>query len=142
MISCVFNSFLSHWCIISSLNTSTTYKNMNCHKKSEAHLWRYSKHNKTRRCLKCKSLIPITEKEYYLKWGMHENTTKKLWNVAYVKKKSIFLRASLKQKVRDATYPARKIMIKNGENAKVLIENTESNSWIKKWTVVITPVYR
>jgi hypothetical protein len=36
---------------------------MNCHQKSEAHLWRYSKTNKTRRCLKCKSLIPLTKEE-------------------------------------------------------------------------------
>ena len=49
---------------------------MNYHKKGEVHIWRYSKHNKTRRCLKCKSTIPITEKEYHLKWGMHENIRK------------------------------------------------------------------
>ena len=42
---------------------------MNCHQKSEAHVWRYSKHNKTRRCLKCKSLIKITKEEFALKWG-------------------------------------------------------------------------
>jgi hypothetical protein len=33
-----------------SLNTSTTDNSMNCHKISEAHVWRYSKHNKMRRC--------------------------------------------------------------------------------------------
>jgi hypothetical protein len=58
------------------LNTSMTYNGMNCNKISEAHIWRYSKHTKIRRCLKCKSRIPITEKEYHLKWGMHENITK------------------------------------------------------------------
>ncbi len=42
---------------------------MNCHQKSEAHLWRYSKTNKTRRCLKCKSLIKLTKEEFALKWG-------------------------------------------------------------------------
>ncbi len=42
---------------------------MNCHQKSESHLWRYSKTNKTRRCLKCKSLIKITKEEFALKWG-------------------------------------------------------------------------
>ena len=45
---------------------------MNCHQKSEAHLWRYSKTNKTRRCLKCKSLIKITKEEFALKWGMEK----------------------------------------------------------------------
>ncbi|WP_428324063.1 hypothetical protein [Nitrosopumilus sp.] len=49
---------------------------MNCNKKSEAHVWRYSKHNKMRRCLKCKSRLPISEKEYHLRWGMHEKKTK------------------------------------------------------------------
>ncbi|MHA7734671.1 hypothetical protein [Nitrosopumilus sp. S6] len=49
---------------------------MNCNKRSEAHVWRFSKHNKIRRCLKCKTRIPITEKEYHQKWGMHENATK------------------------------------------------------------------
>ena len=58
------------------LNTSATYSCVNCNKRSEAHVWRYSKHIKIRRCLKCKSRIPITEKEYHLKWGIHENTTK------------------------------------------------------------------
>jgi hypothetical protein len=42
---------------------------MNCHQKSEAHLWRYSKTNKTRRCLKCKSLIKLTKEEFAFKWG-------------------------------------------------------------------------
>ena len=42
---------------------------MNCHQKSEAHVWRYSKTNKTRRCLKCKSLIKLTKEEFALKWG-------------------------------------------------------------------------
>ena len=51
---------------------------MNCHKKREAHLWRYSKHNKVRKCLKCKSKIPITQKEYHLRWGMHDNITKQV----------------------------------------------------------------
>jgi len=45
---------------------------MNCHQKSEAHLWRYSKTNKTRRCLKCKSLIKITKEEFALKWGVEK----------------------------------------------------------------------
>ena len=51
---------------------------MNCHKHSEAHIWRYSKHDKIRRCLKCKSRIPISKKEYYLKWGMHDAATKQM----------------------------------------------------------------
>jgi hypothetical protein len=55
-----------------SLNTSTTDNSMNCHKISEAHVWRYSKHNKMRRCLKCKSRVKMTEQEYHLKWGMHK----------------------------------------------------------------------
>ncbi|WP_246271154.1 hypothetical protein [Nitrosopumilus cobalaminigenes] len=49
---------------------------MNCHKISEPHVWRYSKHTKMRRCLKCKSRLQMTEKEYHLKWGMHKITTK------------------------------------------------------------------
>jgi len=44
-------------------------KDMNCHKISEAHVWRYSKSTKMRRCVKCKSRIAITEKEFNLKWG-------------------------------------------------------------------------
>ena len=48
---------------------------MNCHQKSEAHLWRYSKATKMRRCLKCKSKIHITKEEFYQKWGMHETKT-------------------------------------------------------------------
>jgi hypothetical protein len=46
-----------------------TQLTMNCHQKSEAHLWRYSKTNKTRRCLKCKSLIKLTKEEFAFKWG-------------------------------------------------------------------------
>ena len=42
---------------------------MNCHKISEAHVWRYSKSTKMRRCVKCKSRVAITEKEFNLKWG-------------------------------------------------------------------------
>jgi len=45
---------------------------MNCHQKSEAHLWRYSKIHKTRRCLKCKSLLKLTEEEFAFKWGTHK----------------------------------------------------------------------
>ncbi|QLH02445.1 hypothetical protein C5F47_02135 [Nitrosopumilus cobalaminigenes] len=59
-----------------SLNTSITEDSMNCHKISEPHVWRYSKHTKMRRCLKCKSRLQMTEKEYHLKWGMHKITTK------------------------------------------------------------------
>ena len=44
---------------------------MNCHQKSESHAWRYSKHNKVRRCVKCKSKLPITKnvmaKDYLVK---------------------------------------------------------------------------
>ena len=43
---------------------------MNCHQKSEPHVWRYSKHNKVRRCVKCKSKLPITKEEFDLKWGV------------------------------------------------------------------------
>ena len=42
---------------------------MNCHQKSEAHVWRFSKHTKMRRCVKCKSRIPITKEEFAQKWG-------------------------------------------------------------------------
>jgi len=49
---------------------------MNCHQKSESHVWRYSKHNKTRRCLKCKSLIKITKEEFTLKWGVKKSIEK------------------------------------------------------------------
>ena len=49
---------------------------MNCHQKSESHVWRYSKHNKTRRCLKCKSLIKITKEEFALKWGVKKSIEK------------------------------------------------------------------
>jgi hypothetical protein len=48
-------------------------KDMNCHKISEAHVWRYSKSTKMRRCVKCKSKIAITEKEFNLKWGTKKN---------------------------------------------------------------------
>jgi len=47
---------------------------MNCHKISEAHVWRYSKHTKMRRCLKCKSRITITAEEFAQKWGMHKKS--------------------------------------------------------------------
>lgn len=49
---------------------------MNCQKISEAHVWRYSKHNKMRRCLKCKSRIAITETEFAAKWGAKKKTVK------------------------------------------------------------------
>ena len=49
-------------------------KNMNCHKISEAHVWRYSKSTKMRRCVKCKSKVAITEKEFNLKWGKKKST--------------------------------------------------------------------
>ena len=39
---------------------------MNCHQKSEPHVWRYSKHNKFRRCVKCKSKLPMTKEEFNL----------------------------------------------------------------------------
>ena len=42
---------------------------MNCNQKSESHVWRFSKHNKIRRCVKCKSRIPITKEEFALKGG-------------------------------------------------------------------------
>ena len=42
---------------------------MNCHQISEAHVWRFSKHNKIKRCVKCKSRITITKEEFALKWG-------------------------------------------------------------------------
>lgn len=42
---------------------------MNCNKISEAHVWRYSKHNKTRRCVKCKSKVKLTQAEFDSKWG-------------------------------------------------------------------------
>ncbi|MCV0401444.1 MAG: hypothetical protein K5777_05655 [Nitrosopumilus sp.] len=48
---------------------------MNCHQKSEAHVWRYSKDTKMRRCTKCKSRIPITKEEFELKWGQHKIKT-------------------------------------------------------------------
>ena len=48
-------------------------KDMNCHKISEAHVWRYSKSTKMRRCVKCKSKVAITEKEFNLKWGMKKS---------------------------------------------------------------------
>jgi hypothetical protein len=49
---------------------------MNCHQKSESHVWRYSKHNKVRRCVKCKSKLPITKEEFALKWGVKKNIEK------------------------------------------------------------------
>jgi hypothetical protein len=49
---------------------------MNCHQKSEPHVWRYSKHNKFRRCVKCKSKLPITKEEFNLKWGMKKSIEK------------------------------------------------------------------
>ena len=49
---------------------------MNCHQKSEAHVWRYSKHNKVRRCVKCKSKLPITKEEFALKWGVKKSIEK------------------------------------------------------------------
>jgi len=48
-------------------------EDMNCHKISEAHVWRHSKSTKMRRCVKCKSRIAITEKEFNLKWGAKKN---------------------------------------------------------------------
>ncbi len=45
---------------------------MNCHKISESHVWRYSKHNKFRRCVKCKSKIKMTQKEFDAKWGKNQ----------------------------------------------------------------------
>ena len=48
---------------------------MNCHKISEAHVWRYSKSTKMRRCVKCKSKVAITEKEFNLKWGKKKSVT-------------------------------------------------------------------
>jgi len=59
-----------------SLNTSKIDNSMNCHKISEAHVWRYSKHTKMRRCLKCKSRVPITEKEFASKWGTKKTSLK------------------------------------------------------------------
>ena len=50
-------------------------KDMNCHKISEAHVWRYSKSTKMRRCVKCKSRVKITEKEFDLKCGMKKIVT-------------------------------------------------------------------
>jgi hypothetical protein len=49
---------------------------MNCHQKSESHAWRYSKHNKVRRCVKCKSKLPITKEEFALKWGVKKSIEK------------------------------------------------------------------
>ena len=49
---------------------------MNCHKKGESHVWRYSKATKMRRCLKCKSRIKITKEEFALKWGVIKNIVK------------------------------------------------------------------
>ncbi len=49
---------------------------MNCHQKSEAHVWRFSKHTKMRRCLKCKSKIPITKEEFEQKWGIKKPVVK------------------------------------------------------------------
>ncbi len=49
---------------------------MNCHQKSEAHVWRYSKHNKVRRCVKCKSKLRITKEEFALKWGVKKSIEK------------------------------------------------------------------
>ena len=49
---------------------------MNCHQKSEAHVWRYSKHNKFRRCVKCKSKLQLTKEEFEFKWGMKKSTKK------------------------------------------------------------------
>ena len=49
---------------------------MNCHQKSEALVWRYSKHNKVRRCVKCKSKLPITKEEFDLKWGVKKSIKK------------------------------------------------------------------
>ena len=46
---------------------------MNCHKISEAHVWRYSKSTKTRRCVKCKSKVAMTEKEIASKWGIKKS---------------------------------------------------------------------
>ncbi len=47
---------------------------MNCNKISEAHVWRYSKTNKTRRCLKCKSKVQMTQEEFENKWGKKQIT--------------------------------------------------------------------
>ncbi len=49
---------------------------MNCQQKSESHAWRYSKHNKVRRCVKCKSKLPITKEEFALKWGVKKSIEK------------------------------------------------------------------
>ena len=46
---------------------------MNCHQKSEAHVWRYSKHTKMRRCVKCKSRIKFTKEVFALKWGVRKS---------------------------------------------------------------------
>jgi len=48
-------------------------QSMNCHQKSEPHVWRFSKYTKMRRCVKCKSKIPITKEEFALKWGMKKS---------------------------------------------------------------------
>jgi len=48
-------------------------KNMNCHKISEAHIWRYSKSTKMRRCVKCKSRVPMTEKELAQKFDITQS---------------------------------------------------------------------
>lgn len=55
------------------LNTSKRIKSMNCHGKSEPHVWRFSKYTKMRRCVKCKSKIPITKEEFALKWGLKKS---------------------------------------------------------------------
>ncbi|NQV40117.1 MAG: hypothetical protein HQ505_06210 [Nitrosopumilus sp.] len=55
-------------------NSSKIGNSMNCNKISEAHVWRYSKHTKMRRCLKCKSRIAITAEEFAQKWGMHKKS--------------------------------------------------------------------
>ncbi len=49
---------------------------MNCQQKSESHAWRYSKHKKVRRCVKCKSKLPITKEEFALKWGVKKSIEK------------------------------------------------------------------
>ncbi len=49
---------------------------MNCHQISESHVWRYSKHNKVRRCVKCKSKLRITKEEFALKWGVKKSIEK------------------------------------------------------------------